>query len=98
MLRSTETWRTSNTLGDVIKAVVDYIDQPNVYEAHSKGKNFLFHVIDLRNLVKFHLAIADEYVNNRAEFNRKANQRIDENPVARQWPTISTNIYACLFC
>lgn len=42
MIRSTETWKSTNTLNDVIKAVVHYIDHPNIGEAFSKGKYILF--------------------------------------------------------
>lgn len=39
MLRSTEAWISTNTLTDVIKAVIHYIDQPNIGEAFSKGND-----------------------------------------------------------
>jgi len=40
MLRSTDGWKSTNSLIDVVNAVVDYIDHPNIDEAHSSGKNF----------------------------------------------------------
>ena len=42
MIRSTETWKSTNTLHDVIKAVVHYIDYPSIGEAFSIGKYILF--------------------------------------------------------
>jgi hypothetical protein len=37
MLRSTSSWKNSNTLCDVINAVVNYIDNPNIDEAEDSG-------------------------------------------------------------
>ncbi len=37
MLRSTNTWKATNSLNDLINAVVDYIDNPNIDEAISSG-------------------------------------------------------------
>jgi ubiquitin-protein ligase len=40
MLRSTDGWKPTKTLIDVVNDVVNYIDYPNIDEAHSPGKNF----------------------------------------------------------
>jgi hypothetical protein len=37
MLRSTSTWKSTNTLSEVINAVVNYIDNPNIDEAEDRG-------------------------------------------------------------
>jgi ubiquitin-protein ligase len=37
MLRSTNAWKATNILTDVIDSVVDYIDRPNIDEAESSG-------------------------------------------------------------
>jgi ubiquitin-protein ligase len=37
MVRSAKTWKPTSTLIDVVNAVIDYIDHPNIDEAHSTG-------------------------------------------------------------
>jgi len=37
MLRSTSTWKSTNTLSEVINAVVNYIDNPNIDEAEDRS-------------------------------------------------------------
>lgn len=40
MLRSTDRWKSTNSLIDVVNGIIDYIDHPNIDEAHSTSKNF----------------------------------------------------------
>ena len=40
MLRTTDGWKSTNTLVNIVNGIVDYIDHPNIDEAHSASKNF----------------------------------------------------------
>jgi ubiquitin-protein ligase len=40
VLRSTDGWKPSNNLINVVNDIVNYIDHPNIDEAHSPDKSF----------------------------------------------------------
>lgn len=72
LLTRTSRWKQSTTLVEVVKAIINHIDEPDPDYAVNFGKeptkeNFLFDYS-----VLFFLDIGKEYTQNRTEFNRKA--------------------------
>lgn len=84
MALTTKTWTATSTLNDVINAIVDYIDKPNIDEPYSRGSIFFSHKNILLIDVCFYLEIGDEYLKRRADFDRKAKECVQNNMVSRE--------------
>ena len=84
LLNSSESWKPTTPLVDVVKAVVDLIDTPIVDEAVSQGKT-IDHVEELiRSSFGFFFSeLAAEYQNRRAVFDENVRARIRANQVPR---------------
>jgi ubiquitin-protein ligase len=81
LLNTSETWKPTTPLVDVVKAVVDLIDNPKIDHALNPGLlNFVF----LHHLCWIFITeIASEYTSNKSEFDRKALASVKKNGLSR---------------
>lgn len=87
LLNSADTWKPTTPLVDVIKNIVELIDNPKIDHALNAGRKREKHVslffITKKNSIHFHLEIASEYTSNRSEFERKAMAMLKKHGLPR---------------
>jgi ubiquitin-protein ligase len=81
LLNTSETWKPTTPLVDVVKAVVDLIDNPKIDHALNAGKLFYLNFFNFNFILI--LEIASEYTSNKSEFDRKALASVKKNGLSR---------------
>lgn len=76
----TARWKNGTTLVEVVQAIVEHIDNPDIDYSINHGQFFLFEKLFL---LKFCIDIGKEYMENRTEFNRKALEMIKKYGLPR---------------
>ncbi len=69
---------------DVVKAVVERIDNPDLDYAFSLGNSFIYLFFLLIVLFLRYLDLGKEYLDNRPEFNRKASEYVKAYALPRE--------------
>jgi hypothetical protein len=78
----TAKWTSKTSLVDVVKAVTDRIDNPDIDYSFSVG-SLLFFVSLYYLFSLFFSELGREYMENRAEFNRKALEFVKKHALPR---------------
>ena len=81
LLNTSESWKPTTPLVDVVKAVVDLIDNPKIDHALNAGK--MPFILSIYFCFSFSVEIASEYTSNRSEFDRKALASVKKNGLPR---------------
>jgi hypothetical protein len=81
-LQKTAQWLNTGSLVDVVKTVLERIDNPDVDYLINPG-SFHFSQLFLSKNKIFFLEVAEEYAKNRTEFNRKALEIVTKHSLPR---------------
>jgi len=83
ILKKTAKWSSTKvTLVDVIKAVIQHIDKPDIDYSLSLRSFIYFYLYRIYSL-NFFLELGREYMENRPEFNRKALEYVKKHALPR---------------
>ena len=79
-MNSTESWKPSLFLNDVLKELLNIIDHPNLNLAVNEG---LVYVKRIPKYIVFLLDVANEYLYRKDEYDRKALAMVQQHKISR---------------
>ncbi len=78
-----DSWKASIFLDDVLKALVEIIDHPDLIIPVNDGLNFFLFYFKINSAGLFFVDVANEYLYKKDEYDRKVLQMVQKNKISR---------------